>query len=393
MLLGLVGKPSSGKSTFFKAATRADVLIASYPFATIKPNHGIGYVRIECIEKMFNTTCNPQKGYCINGNRFVPIELVDVAGLVEGASEGKGMGNQFLDNLTSADALLHIVDASGETDAEGKQGNGNPIADIEMLENELDAWYYGILMKVWRKLAKQIQSTKEDVSKAIAKQFSGLKVTEEDVRHILLQLGYDVENPAQWTENELKVFAHSLRHETKPMVIVANKCDKGHAQENIEEIKKKYPEVMVIPCSADSELALRDADKAGLIEYMPGASEFKTKDTLNEKQQVALASIAKNVLNVYGSTGVQEVLDKTVFELLGYIAIFPASAQKLTDSKGNVLPDCFLLPKQSTALDFAFSIHDDLGKNFIKAIDVKTKRAVGKEHIVKHLDGLEIITR
>ena len=110
MLIGLVGKPSVGKSTFFKAATLAEVEIASYPFTTIKPNHGVGYVKIDCIDKEFNVQCNPNHGFCIDHKRFVPVELMDVAGLVPGASEGKGLGNQFLDDLRQADVFLHIVE-------------------------------------------------------------------------------------------------------------------------------------------------------------------------------------------------------------------------------------------------------------------------------------------
>src|SRR3989338_6474207 len=110
MLLGLVGKPSAGKSTFFKAATLAEVAIASYPFTTIKANQGVGYVKIDCIDKEFKVQCNPNHGFCINGKRFVPVDLLDVARLVPGASEGKGLGNQFLDDLTKADALISILD-------------------------------------------------------------------------------------------------------------------------------------------------------------------------------------------------------------------------------------------------------------------------------------------
>lgn len=394
MLIGLVGKPSCGKSTFFKAATLADVLIASYPFATIKPNNGIGYVKIDCIDKEFKVQCNPSKGYCINNKRFVPIELMDVAGLVEGASEGKGLGNQFLDNLTSADALIHIVDISGETDAEGKETkNYNPVNDIKILEKELDLWYLRILKKVWKTFARTIQNTKSDFAKAISKQFSGLKITEEDVKQAVLKGDFNTEKPNQWNQETLFKFAHELRHLTKPMIIAANKIDKPKAKENLESLETSYPELTIIPCSADSELALREASKADLIDYIPGDPDFKIKKTVNEKQQEALNNIKEKVLKPYGSTGIQEILNKIVFDLLKYITIFPASANKLADSKGNILPDCFLLPENSTALDFAYALHTDFGKNFIKAIDARTKQAVGKDHKLKNRDALEIMTR
>lgn len=393
MLLGLVGKPSCGKSTFFKSATLADVLIASYPFATIKPNHGVGYVRVDALCSELGVKCNPRTGFCTGKTRFVPVDLMDVAGLVEGASEGKGLGNQFLDDLRNADAFVHIVDISGTTDSEGKEGSGNPIEDVRMLENELNKWYVGIFKKVWEKLVKGLQTTKQDIAKAIAKQFSGLKVNEDDVKEVLRKLKLDVDKPINWTEEDLFNFAKELRHLTKPMIIAANKCDKENSKENLEKLKQEFSELIIIPCSADSELSLRQASKAGLIEYIPGESHFKIyEDKINEKQKQALESIQKNVLDVFGSTGVQEILDKTVFDLLGYIAIYPAGS-KLSDSKGNILPDCFLLPKNSTALDFAYYLHTDIGDNFIKAIDVRTKMPVGKDHILKHRDGIEIMTR
>ena len=395
MLLGLVGKPNVGKSTFFKACTLANVMIENRPFVTIAPNHGIGYVKIDCIDKEFNVKCNPRTGYCLDGIRFVPVDLMDVAGLVEGASEGKGLGNQFLDDLRQADVFIHIVDASGETDAGGKKTSGyDPVRDVKMLENELDKWYTGILKKVWRNFARTVQNTKEKFSEAVARQFSGLKVTDEDVKAVLLKLKFNVEKPAEWTDEQVEKFAHELRHLTKPMIIAANKCDRPDAKENLKKLKKEYPELLIVACSADSELALREASKAGLIEYIPGDKDFKIiEGKINAKQKQALESIKKNMLDVYGSTGVQQVLNTAVFDLLKYIAVFPAGAHKLADSKGNILPDCFLVPEGTTALNFAFHIHTDLGKNFVKAIDAKTKKPVGKEHKLKHRDGLEIITR
>lgn len=392
MLIGLVGKPSCGKSTFFKSCTLADVLIAAYPFATIKPNHGIAHVKIVCIEKEFKTHCNPQKGYCIEGKRFVPFELLDVAGLVAGASEGKGLGNRFLDDLSSADAFIHIVDVSGETDAGGKETRDyNPVKDVSMLERELDLWYLGILKKVWRTFARTVQNEKKEVSKAIAKQFSGLKIDDYDVAHVLLKMELPIDKPTAWTDSQLEAFAHELRHHTKPMIIAANKMDRPHAQKNFDRLKERYPEIIIIPCSADFELTLREAHKKGFICYILGESDFKILTTMNEKQTYALDEI-RSFLQIHGSTGVQQILNAVVFDLLNYIPIFPASANSLTDSKGNVLPDCFLLRKGSTALDFAFAIHSDLGNNFIRAIDARTKRALGKEYVLKERDALEIVT-
>ncbi|MEK6895499.1 MAG: redox-regulated ATPase YchF [Nanoarchaeota archaeon] len=396
MLIGLVGKPSVGKSTFFKAATLAEVEIAAYPFTTIKPNHGVGYVKVECIDKEFNVQCNPAHGFCINHWRFVPMDLMDVAGLVPGASEGKGLGNQFLDDLRQADVFIHLVDLSGTTDAEGKplpEGSTySPVEDVKFLENELNLWYYNILNKVWRGFARKAEMEKAKFSDAVVKQFSGLKVNEEQVKAVLRSAGLP-EKPTLWTNEQILKFASSLREISKPMIIATNKCDHENAKKNLAKLEAAYPNKLIYACSADSELALRQAVKAGLIDYVPGNDHFEIKKNLSAGQKSALEKIKKNVLDVYKGTGVQEILNLAVFDLLKYIAIFPAGANKLADSKGNILPDCFLLPPDSTALDFAYHLHTDFGKNFIKAIDARSKMAWGKEHKLKHRDALEIVTR
>ena len=88
MLIGVVGKPSAGKSTFFNAATSQDVPMASYPFTTIEANKAIGFVRIDCVDKEFNTQCNPRSGFCHNHIRYGPIELIVLAGLGPGHHGG-----------------------------------------------------------------------------------------------------------------------------------------------------------------------------------------------------------------------------------------------------------------------------------------------------------------
>ncbi len=393
MLIGLVGKPSVGKSTFFKAATLAEVEIASYPFTTIKANHGIGYVKVDCIDKEFNTQCQPNRGFCINYKRFVPIDIMDVAGLVPGASEGKGLGNQFLDDLRQADVFVHIVDVSGTTDETGKPTENYDVSrDVIFLEDELDKWFLGILMKVWKSFARKAEMEDEDFSQAVAKQFSGLKVNEEDVKSVLLKLNLP-SKPSMWNDKQLLEFASALRKKSKPMIIAANKIDTEKGKENYKKLKEKFPDLAILPCSADSELALREAAKAGLINYIPGERDFEIKGNLTNKQKEALDKIKKNVLDVYETgTGVQAILNYAVFDLLGYIAIFPAGAHKLADSKGKILPDCFLLPPDSTALDFAYFLHTDFGKNFIRAIDARTKKILGRDHKLKNRDALEIVT-
>jgi len=394
MLLGLVGRPNTGKSTFFKAATLAEVLIANYPFATIKANEGVGYVRVDCIDKEFKVQCNPRTGFCINYQRFVPVRLIDVAGLVPGAHKGKGLGNQFLDELRQADAFIHILDASGKTNEEGKPAENYDITkDIIFLENELDFWFFGLMEKAWKAFARKAKAESIPLHEAIVKQFSGLKINDEQVKKAILNSGLNADKSDSWTNEDLFKFSRILRKISKPMLIAANKCDTKEGYENFQKLKKEFPNLMIIPCSADSELALREAAKAGLIDYIPGDNNFEIKKQLNEKQKNALEIIKKNVLDKFSTgTGVQAILNSAVFSLLKYMAIFPAGAHKLADREGNILPDCFLLPENSTALDFAYAVHTDLGKNFIKAIDARTKRILGKEHKLKNRDALEIVT-
>jgi ribosome-binding ATPase len=396
MLIGVVGKPSVGKSTFFKSATLADAEIANYPFTTIKPNHGVGFVHIDCVDKEFNKQCNPRTGYCLHHKRFIPVDMIDVAGLVPGAHEGKGKGNEFLDDLRQADVLIHVIDISGSTNEKGEAvevGSYNPAEDIKFLELELDMWYLGILKKGWEKFSRTVVQEKAEISIALAKQLSGLGVNNILVEDAMKELSLDKEKPNSWDEQELEKLANLLRQKTKPMILAANKIDVPGASENLKRIQNEFPKYIIIGCSAESELALREACKAKMVDYVPGENSFiiENDEKLNEKQIKALNFIQENILNKFGSTGVQEVLDKAVFDLLGYLAIYPGGANKLEDKDGNVLPDCFLLPPNSTALNFAYKLHTDFGKNFIRAIDVKTKRTVGKEHPLKNADVFEIV--
>ncbi len=393
MLIGLLGKPSTGKSTFFKAATLAEVEISARPFTTLKPTEGEAYVKIRCADRDFNVQCNPRYGFCIGGNRFVPIRLMDVPGLVKDAHLGKGLGSQFLDDLNQADALIHIVDCAGTTNEKGEPcapGTNDPCDDIKFLERELDMWFLRILKKGWERLARTVQQEKLDPAKTIAKQLSGLKVTENMVKDSIKDLKPD---PTSWSEDELLMLASTFRARAKPIVIAANKIDIPEAQENLAKLQKTFPNYAIVPCSADSELALREAAKKSLIEYVPGENHFLIKGALNDSQKNALTYIQKRVLDIYGSTGVQDILNKSVFGLLKHIAVFPGGVNKLADKDGRIIPDCFLLPEKSTALDFAYKLHQDLGDNFIRAIHVKTKKVIGRDYVLQNSDVIEIVAK
>lgn len=394
MLIGVVGKPSVGKSTFFKALTLAEVAIAPYPFTTIEPNKAFGFVKVECVDKEFNTQCNPRMGYCLDHVRFVPVEVIDVAGLVPGAHEGKGMGNKFLDDLRQADALIHVIDVAGATNEKGEMvtpGSYDPAQDVTFLEFELDMWFVSVIKKGWERLARQIHQEKLDVAKTLGKQLTGLNVTETMVQDVLKSLCLDA-SPLNWNEDDLRRLARVLRIRTKPMVVVANKIDLPRGKENFERLQKQFPDCIMMRCSAESELALREATKKGLIDYVAGSNKIIIKKELSPQQKNAIEFMQKNILDVNGNTGVQQAIDLAVFDVLKYIAVFPGGVNKLSDQHGNVLPDCFLLPSGSTALDFAYKLHTDLGKHFINAIDVRNKKRVGKEHVLKHRDVIEIVS-
>ena len=235
---------------------------------------------------------------------------------------------------------------------------------------------------------------KSDISKALAKQLSGLRVNEDMVEEVIRELKIQKEKPIEWGEDILYSISQALRKKTKPMLIAANKVDIPIAEKNIERLKQQFPEYIIIPISAESELALREAAKHQLIKYVPGDASFNVINPgkLSEKQKKALEFIKKNILEKYGSTGVQQVINDAVFNLLQYVAIFPGGVNKLEDSKGNVIPDCFLMPPQTTALSFAFRLHTDFGNKFICAKDVRTKRTIGREHVLKNLDIVEIVS-
>ncbi len=392
MLIGLLGKPSAGKSTFFQAATGVPVERAAYPFTTIKPNHGVGYIRIDCVEKEFNTKCNPRTGFCIESNRFVPVELMDVAGLVPGAHEGKGLGNQFLDDLRQADILIHILDVSGSTNEKGEKvspGSYNPVNDIKFLEDELNYWFKSILDRNFKKLTREQNTTK--LEEVLYGQFAGLKISKDAIIKTLNELSLFESRLENWTQDQLYSFCKRIRETGKPIIIAANKADLSTSKENISKLKKQFPDRVIIPCSAEAEVVLKGASKNQFVKYIPGDKSFEILKDLSQQQKGALDLIKDFIGSHEHGTGVQEAINIAILNVLNYIAIFPGGVNKLGDSKGRILPDVFLLPNGSTAKNFASTIHSDIAKNFIKAIDVRTKRPYGADHVLKHGDVLEIV--
>jgi hypothetical protein len=397
MLIGLIGKTNTGKSTLLKALTLVDVEISNRIFTTIEPNHAIGYVKAKCPAVKVGTPCKPNVGYCKQGIRFIPVELLDVAGLVPGAHMGKGLGLKFLDDLRQADAFIHVIDASGSTNENGElvaPGSYDPAKDVRFLEEEIGYWFFGMMKKNWAKFSKEVEMNKKNIIDSLVQQFSGLKVTEDQIKKTLEKTGLHGTSPMKWSDNDLCRFAFELRKLSKRMIIAANKIDVHGADKNVERLREEFPNYTIITCSAESELALKEAEKHGLIKYLPGSSAFEVAEPekLSEKQKYALDFIRKNVLEKYGSTGVQECLDKVIFSVMNYIVVYPvANLNKMTDKKGNVLPDALLVPRGTSLKDFAAKVHTAMADKFIGGIDFETKRKLGAEHEVRDGDVIEII--
>jgi len=395
--IGLIGKTNTGKTTFFNAATLGSAEISNYPFVTKQPNVGNASAITLCVHKELGVLDSPRNSKCIDGWRFIPIELVDLPGLIKGAWEGKGLGNQFLSIAAQSDALLHIVDASGSIDASGKiaeAGTGDPVADIADIEEEVIMWYLKLLEGNYDKISRSVNSSNDIVS-SITEIFRGIGVREDHVKYALRvneleNIKFDDFNP----ENR-RNFCWSLREISKPTLIVANKVDLPVATENFRRLREEYKDSIIVPTSADAELTLRRAQARGLIKYLPGDERFEmtNQSSLNDKQKWALNFIRKDVLNEYMRTGVQFAINVAVFKLLRMNTVYPvADPTKMSDRSGNVLPDVYLMKTGSTVKDLAEDIHTDLAKGLLYAIDVRDGLRLPTSYHLKDRDILSIVS-
>src|SRR5574341_395690 len=395
MIIGLIGKANVGKSTFFNAATELAAPSGNYPFTTIEPNVGVAYARVKCACREFGVQDNPVHSICIDGNRFIPVKLIDVAGLVPGAHAGKGLGNKFLDDARQADVLIHVVDASGSTDSTGKSvpaGTADPMFDLKFVEEEFDLWMAGIVSRDWSKTSREAESQGQKLEQMLAKRLSGLAIAEHHVSGAIHESELSSKKPTLWTDDDILHFCKVLRARAKPFIVAANKADLPAAEANIERMRQAG--MAVVPCASEAESMLKKASKKGILHYLPGDNSFVVKPSmpLNEQQKKAL-DLVKGLMEKYGSTGVQEAINAACFGLLHLVVVYPVEDEvKLADKKGKVLADVRLLPEGSTAKDLAATVHADLAKGFLYAIDARTKQRIGADHKLKGGNVIKIVS-
>lgn len=394
MLIGVIGKPSSGKSTILNALCMTDVKMGNYPFTTIDANRGVAYVTADCPCKDIGGNCNPRTGKCENNVRYIPIELLDVPGLVPGASEGKGMGNQFLDKLRQADIFIHVVDSSGTTDAEGNETeNYDPTSDVQWINMELAVWIGNILFSGWDRVSKRLEADRTKLVDVINDKLSGLGSSPVKIKKALMDVGLIDKNPRDWDAGERNNLILQLRESLFPTVIAANKIDRPGADVNFEKLIKKFPSYTIVATSGLAELTLRKFDEKSIIKYIPGSDSFEILDD-GVKQINVANTIKEKLLDVRGSTGIQDLLLRSVYDFLKLIVVYPVEdTTHFTDKDGRVLPDAFLIPQGTTAKQFAGKIHSDLADRFIHAMLAnKNNKRIAATHELEHGDVIKIIS-
>ena len=384
--IALAGKPNAGKSTFFSAATMSDVEMANYPFTTIDPNRGVAHARTRCPCTDRDADC----GICREGARYVPVELVDIAGLVPGAHTGRGLGNQFLDALTTAEAIVTVIDAAGATTAEGEPvavGTTDPLEEVRFIEEELEAWMAQIIADNWTSVRRGARAPGFDLDAALAEVLSGLGITD----HVITAVLREAEYPAQvdaWGDGEFTMLAQAVRQRAKPIVICANKVDLAPSA-NIADLQTETDAVLT---AAIAERTLRRGVEAGVVEYRPGDDEFQITGEVDAQQRAGLDAIA-DLLAQHGSTGVQETIDRAVYGRLDLITAYPVQNEtRWTDASGQMLPDALLLPAGSTPRDLAYAVHSDIGEGYLYAIDARSQRRIGEATALEEGAVIKIVS-
>lgn len=389
-VIGLVGKPSSGKSTTLNALTDANAKVGAFPFTTIDPNKATGYLEIECVCQRYNKQdlCKPNYGYCKNGVRGVPVMLLDVAGLVPNAHLGRGLGNKFLSDLTEADCLIHIVDVSGTTDAEGKETRGyDPLQDIEWLQDEIFRWILGNLTERWGSVVRRHTSTKSLTLETLRAQLGGYYANKQLIGKAL-DLIPDLPPLQEWDSEMLERVVRAFMAVKFPTVLALNKMDHFDSDKNVLKIMLKYPDLKCVLTSSLTEVFLRKLAAQNYIKYEPGSEFVDTAEDLpdsgllplDEKLLSRVENIRDLVLYRFGSTGVVQLL-QAAQQLLDLVPVYPVrNITTFGGSSGkNVFRDCVLVKRGTPVITVARRIMGDVT---IAAIEGADGQRVGEEDTV-----------
>ena len=395
--IGIIGKTNTGKTTFFNAATSSTAEVSTYPFTTKKPNVAIGQVQTLCVCRELGVKDKPRNSKCMDGWRFIPVEVLDLPGLIKGAWKGKGLGTQFLNVVAQADALLHVVDASGSIDPDGKiahAGMGNPILDVYDIEEELVLWFKVSVDRSLQRLRKK--TLKSGLyNKALAKELAGIGVKLEHITAGLEAANLSSTHPKDWKDEDSKRFSEKIRTLSKPTLIIANKMDLAYSEKNLEKLRDEFESQLVIPASSEAELALKRAEEKGLIQYVPGEETFRVLDEsrMSKDQAWALAYVQQKVMRKLMRTGVEFALNSAVFKLLGMNAVYPVEDPKtFADKKGNILPDVFLVPREYSPKDLAKEIHSEVAAKMLYAIDARDGLRLPNDYLLRDRDIISIVT-
>jgi ribosome-binding ATPase YchF (GTP1/OBG family) len=249
-----------------------------------------------------------------------------------------------------------------------------------------------MLTRDWNKLVRDSSSQSVKLEHMISARLSGLSINEIEIAGTIGELVPSAGEAAQWSDDNILRFSKKLRVRSKPIVVAANKADLQSAEHGVRRLSDTQENV--VRCSSELELLLRRATKKKIIGYLPGDDSFRMNESasINEQQKQALQK-ARTFLSRYGSTGVQEVINTAVFNSLKFIVVYPVEDElKLTDKKGNVLPDAHLLPANSTPRDLAEKIHAEIGKGFLYAIDARSKMRLGADYRLKNNDVIKIVS-
>lgn len=391
--VGLIGKPSAGKSTFFNAVTDPDAesraaRVAAFPFTTIEPNVSTGFGAVFCpcsIPQLSSSSvpCDALYGHIlISGtpHRRHPVVIKDVAGLVQGAYKGKGKGNQFLNDLCDANVLVHVVDGAAATDTEGSAclpGLGSTFDDITWVREEVHSWIYDNLRAKWGGIRKK--PTK------LRNMFTGYRSSLLFVDGVLRHMGIMSEaelicRVPTWGPAELHLLVALYVYARFPIVLALNKTDmRAAATEVRSKLEQRYPHETFVSMSAKVECHLLQLRRKGFVRYVSGDSFFEeTNETsaMGPLESKALTEVRQFFTSAKGvtTTGVQEVL-AAALSRCPVVLVFPTMSLKLPLPS---LKECFVFRSGTTAGEVFESLlyRDMLDGKLVRfeAVDVERLR-------------------